>query len=85
MPSSPSAPLGTATLSPVELLQDFMRFDTTNPTGNEKECITYIQTIHGLNERIPLDALEFGCQTMYQLLLRFDQGERGPSPLVNVT
>ena len=45
----------------------------------------FYQTIHGLNERIPVDALEFGCQTMYQLLLRFDQGERGPSPLVNET
>ena len=27
---------------PVELLQSLIRFDTTNPPGNEAECITYI-------------------------------------------
>ena len=41
------------------------------------------QTIHGLNERIPVQALDFGCQAMYQLLLRFDQGATGPSPLTS--
>ena len=41
----------------------------------------FSQTIHGANERIPVQALDFGCETMYQLLLRFDQGEKGPSPL----
>ena len=29
-------------LSPVELLQRLVRFDTTNPPGNERECINYI-------------------------------------------
>jgi len=28
---------------PVELLQQLIRFDTTNPPGNEAECVTYIQ------------------------------------------
>ena len=28
---------------PVELLQHLIRFDTTNPPGNEAECVTYIQ------------------------------------------
>jgi len=27
---------------PVELLQNLIRFDTTNPPGNEAECISYI-------------------------------------------
>ncbi len=30
------------TISPVELLQNLIRFDTTNPPGNEVECIKYI-------------------------------------------
>lgn len=32
---------------PVELLQNLIRFDTTNPPGNERECITYLS--HLLN------------------------------------
>jgi len=27
--------------NPVQLLQDLIRFDTTNPPGNEAECVTY--------------------------------------------
>ena len=30
---------------PAELLQHLIRFDTTNPPGNEKECIAYIDTL----------------------------------------
>jgi acetylornithine deacetylase/succinyl-diaminopimelate desuccinylase-like protein len=30
---------------PVELLQNLIRFDTTNPPGNEEECIKYIDTL----------------------------------------
>ena len=30
---------------PVQLLQDLIRFDTTNPPGNEKECIKYLQAL----------------------------------------
>ena len=33
---------------PVELLQNLIRFDTTNPPGNEEACIRYIQGL--LNE-----------------------------------
>ncbi len=29
----------------VELLQDLIRFDTTNPPGNEGECIAYVQRL----------------------------------------
>lgn len=30
---------------PVELLQNLIRFDTTNPPGNEAECITYVNNL----------------------------------------
>ncbi len=30
---------------PVELLQNLIRFDTTNPPGNEEACITYIRSL----------------------------------------
>jgi acetylornithine deacetylase/succinyl-diaminopimelate desuccinylase-like protein len=30
---------------PVQLLQDLIRFDTTNPPGNEVECIKYIDAL----------------------------------------
>jgi hypothetical protein len=38
---------------PVELLQNLIRFDTTNPLGNEKGCIAYIggEALFGLLER----------------------------------
>jgi acetylornithine deacetylase/succinyl-diaminopimelate desuccinylase-like protein len=29
----------------VELLRDLLRFDTTNPPGNESECIAYVQRL----------------------------------------
>ncbi len=33
---------------PVELLQNLIRFDTTNPPGNEGECIAYINGLLGI-------------------------------------
>ncbi len=36
------APVALQSLSPVELLQRLVRFDTTNPPGNERECIDYL-------------------------------------------
>jgi acetylornithine deacetylase/succinyl-diaminopimelate desuccinylase-like protein len=32
-------------ISPVELLQNLIRFNTTNPPGNEAECIVYINNL----------------------------------------
>ncbi len=32
---------------PAELLQDLIRFNTTNPPGNEAECVTYINNLLG--------------------------------------
>jgi acetylornithine deacetylase/succinyl-diaminopimelate desuccinylase-like protein len=36
------------------------------PTG-----FSFLETIHGANERIPVDSLNFGAQAIYQLLQRF--------------
>jgi acetylornithine deacetylase/succinyl-diaminopimelate desuccinylase-like protein len=40
----------------VELLRDLIRFDTTNPPGNEEACVAYVETLlrkHGIeSERI---------------------------------
>ena len=33
--------------NPVELLRQLIRFDTTNPPGNETECIQYINGLLG--------------------------------------
>jgi acetylornithine deacetylase/succinyl-diaminopimelate desuccinylase-like protein len=44
---SKGSDLATIYQRPVELLQDLIRFDTTNPPGNEGECIAYIN--HLLN------------------------------------
>jgi len=34
-----------SSVSPVELLQHLIRFDTTNPPGNESECIAYVNSL----------------------------------------
>jgi len=34
-----------STISPIELLQNLIRFDTTNPPGNEVECIKYVDEL----------------------------------------
>lgn len=35
------------TPNPVEILQQLIRFDTTNPPGNERDCILYIRDLLG--------------------------------------
>ncbi len=40
-------------LTPVELLQELIRFDTTNPPGNERACIEFVQA----------QLEEAGCET----------------------
>ena len=37
----------TSTRRPAELLRNLIRFDTTNPPGNERECIAYIEGLLG--------------------------------------
>ena len=44
MPSTPSNDTAMHQ-HPAELLQQLIRFDTTNPPGNERACITYINNI----------------------------------------
>ncbi|MCX5995638.1 MAG: M20/M25/M40 family metallo-hydrolase [Chloroflexi bacterium] len=41
-PSSSSPPIYQR---PVELLQSLIRFDTTNPPGNEAECVSYVNRL----------------------------------------
>jgi acetylornithine deacetylase/succinyl-diaminopimelate desuccinylase-like protein len=40
-------------LTPIELLQQLIRFDTTNPPGNESECVGYVRSL----------LEEAGCET----------------------
>ncbi len=40
-----------AVIDTVELLRDLIRFDTTNPPGNEESCVAFIETLlreHGI-------------------------------------
>ena len=39
MSVSPASNIASAPPPPVELLQRLVRFDTTNPPGNERECV----------------------------------------------
>jgi acetylornithine deacetylase/succinyl-diaminopimelate desuccinylase-like protein len=40
---STTAPAAGVWARPAELLRDLIRFDTTNPPGNERACISYIE------------------------------------------
>jgi acetylornithine deacetylase/succinyl-diaminopimelate desuccinylase-like protein len=35
---------------------------------------SFLETIHGANERIPVESLDFGARAIYQLLQRFGEG-----------
>jgi len=37
-------------LTPVELLQRLIRFDTTNPPGNEAECVEFVRSLYFLGQ-----------------------------------
>ena len=53
--SKPPHPVRPAKPSPVELLQHLIRFDTTNPPGNETPCVLYIRDLlsrFGIENRI---------------------------------
>ena len=41
-PSSSNQPIYQR---PVEILQNLIRFDTTNPPGNEAECVAYVNKL----------------------------------------
>lgn len=68
---------------PVELLQRLLRFDTSNPPGEERACIDgflpmqlppelpFMRLIHAPDERLPADALEFGTRAISRALERF--------------
>ena len=61
-------------MTPVELLQQLIRFDTTNPPGNESECIGFVRNLleeAGCGTHIPVAALEFGTEAVTRALQRF--------------
>jgi acetylornithine deacetylase/succinyl-diaminopimelate desuccinylase-like protein len=43
--ATPANDQATIYQRPVELLQNLIRFDTTNPPGNEEGCIRYINSL----------------------------------------
>ena len=45
MSASPTSDQATIYQRPVELLQNLIRFDTTNPPGNEAQCVVYINNL----------------------------------------
>ena len=45
MPESLTQPIPGLDLSPIELLQTLIRFDTSNPPGNERECVFFIREL----------------------------------------
>jgi len=50
-----SPPARSLPPSPIEILQDLLRFDTTNPPGNETPCILYVRDLlatFGIESRI---------------------------------
>ena len=45
MPESLTQPIPGLDLSLIELLQTLIRFDTSNPPGNERECVFFIREL----------------------------------------
>ncbi|MCH8989768.1 MAG: M20/M25/M40 family metallo-hydrolase [Chloroflexi bacterium] len=45
MPATPSPAFDSAYVDPVALTQRLVRFDTTNPPGNERQCIEHIKSL----------------------------------------
>ena len=66
-------------LSPVELLQRLVRFDTTNPPGNERECINFIA---GLLAEIGCPATLLGRSTSRPNLVARIRGAGTAPPLL---
>jgi acetylornithine deacetylase/succinyl-diaminopimelate desuccinylase-like protein len=63
-------------LSPAELLQQLIRFDTTNPPGNEAECIGFVR---GLLEDAGIDSeLYAKVPDRPNLVARIKGGDRPP-------
>ena len=41
-------------IDPVDLLRDLIRFDTTNPPGNEEACVAFVEGLlreHGIESQ----------------------------------
>jgi acetylornithine deacetylase/succinyl-diaminopimelate desuccinylase-like protein len=64
---------------PAELLQHLIRFDTTNPPGNETECVAYIQ---GLLAEVGLETTLLGRAAERQNLIARLKGREEAPPLL---
>ena len=61
---------------PAELLQNLIRFDTTNPPGNEGPCIAYI---HQLLQDAGVESTLVALDPQRPNLVARLKGEAGPS------
>ncbi|HEU0304060.1 MAG TPA: M20/M25/M40 family metallo-hydrolase, partial [Gaiellaceae bacterium] len=64
---------------PVELLRELLRFDTTNPPGNERDCVEHVRAL--LAEAGVESELYARVPERTNLVARLD-GEEGRSPLL---
>jgi acetylornithine deacetylase/succinyl-diaminopimelate desuccinylase-like protein len=65
--------------NPAELLRQLIRFDTTNPPGNERECILFInELLHDAGIKTTLLGKDFHRQNLVARI----QGEGKASPLL---
>ena len=57
----------------VDILQRYLRIDTTNPPGNELEGARFLEDvlrrIHGNDERVSIENLVAGARSFTELLL----------------
>jgi len=64
---------------PIELLQNLVRFDTTNPPGDERECILYIE---GLLKEAGISAQLIGRIDQRPNLIARLKGQGSAPPLL---
>ncbi len=72
-------PILPETLQPAELLQQLIRFDTTNPPGNEKPCIEFIA---GLLDKAGVSTKTISLATQRPNLIARYPGEGKAPPLL---
>ena len=64
---------------PAELLQELIRFDTTNPPGNEAACVDYVR---GLLEEAGIETETYAADRARPNLVARLRGEDSSSPLL---
>lgn len=79
MSVSPASNSASVPPPPVELLQRLIRFDTTNPPGNERECVAYIK---GLLDQAGCDSTIVGRDANRPNLIARLKGQGTSPPLL---